>query len=184
MNLSRLIFPFLFIAIVSCEGQEPRHPIKHHSGSFIKESAVKNKEIYEKERAFLENLIAQDSSTNYIVSDHGFWYFYHVKDSTNTTNPELGDRVQFTYDLRNIRDETIVSEEENGIQDYTIDQSNQDLFSGIREGLKLMKEGEKITFLFPSYKAYGYYGLANKIGSNIPIKSTVTLISITENNQD
>lgn len=184
MNLKRLIFPLLVVIIVSCEGQEARHPIKKHSGSFIKESAVKNKEIYEKERQFLENLIAQDSSNNYIVSDHGFWYFYHKKDTANTIHPELGDRVRFTYDIRNIRDETIISEEENGIQDYRIDQSNQELFSGIREGLKLMKEGEKVTFLFPSYKAYGYYGLANKIGSNIPIKSTVTLISIHENNPE
>ena len=50
-------------------------------------------------------------------------------------------------------------------------------------GLKLMKEGETITFLFPSYKAYGYYGIENKLGTNIPIQCTVTLNSINKTNE-
>src|SRR5690606_36479397 len=150
MNLKRLIFPLLVVVIVSCEGQEARHPIKKHSGSFIKESAVKNKEIYEKERQFLENLIAQDSSNNYIVSDHGFCCIYYTKGTPYTLHPDVGIRVRFTHDIPTIRDDTVMSEEENGIQDYRIDQSNQELFSGILQGLNLMQEGEKVTFLFPS----------------------------------
>ena len=41
-----------------------------------------------------------------------------------------------------------------------------------------MREGEMVTFLFPSHKAYGYYGIIDKIGANVPVKSTVTLKSI------
>jgi hypothetical protein len=41
-----------------------------------------------------------------------------------------------------------------------------------------MKEGEVVTFLFPSHKAFGYYGDKNKIGANIPIITTVSLYSI------
>ena len=47
-----------------------------------------------------------------------------------------------------------------------------------------MKEGEIITFLFPSYKAYGYYGIENKLGTNIPIQCTVTLNSINKTNEN
>ena len=54
----------------------------------------------------------------------------------------------------------------------------EELFSGLREGLKLMKAGETITFLFPSYNAYGYYGDENRIGANIPIKCEVTVNTI------
>ena len=43
-----------------------------------------------------------------------------------------------------------------------------------------MKAGETVTFLFPSYKAFGYYGDKDRIGTNIPIKTTVTLHSIRE----
>ena len=43
-----------------------------------------------------------------------------------------------------------------------------------------MKEGEVVTFLFPSYQAYGYYGDNHKIGTNIPLMSEVTLHKITK----
>jgi FKBP-type peptidyl-prolyl cis-trans isomerase len=72
----------------------------------------------------------------------------------------------------------IMSTEEVGDQVYKIDQSNQDLISGFREGLKLMKEGETITVLLPSHKAYGYYGFEDKIGSNVSIRATINLNKI------
>ena len=75
-------------------------------------------------------------------------------------------------------DRTIYSEEDIKTQNYAMDQ--EELFSGLREGLKLMKAGETITFLFPSDKAYGYYGDQNKIGVNTPIICKVTINTITK----
>ena len=43
-----------------------------------------------------------------------------------------------------------------------------------------MKEGETVTFIFPSHKAFGYYGDKDRIGTNIPIITEVTLNSITQ----
>ena len=60
----------------------------------------------------------------------------------------------------------------------------EELFTGLREGLKLMKAGETYTFIFPSQKAYGYYGDENKIGRNTPIISQVTVNSITTKNEE
>jgi FKBP-type peptidyl-prolyl cis-trans isomerase len=56
----------------------------------------------------------------------------------------------------------------------------QELFTGLREGLKLMKPGDDITFIFPSQKAYGYYGDDNKIGTNVPLICKVKLNTITQ----
>ena len=58
------------------------------------------------------------------------------------------------------------------------------LFTGLREGLKLMKPSEIITFIFPSQIAYGYYGDDNKIGTNIPIVCEVTLNTLIQNKND
>jgi FKBP-type peptidyl-prolyl cis-trans isomerase len=57
----------------------------------------------------------------------------------------------------------------------------QELFTGLREGLKLMQAGETVTFLFPSQKAYGYYGDENRIGTNVPLICEVTVHSIRDN---
>jgi FKBP-type peptidyl-prolyl cis-trans isomerase len=54
----------------------------------------------------------------------------------------------------------------------------QNLFPGLRNSIKLLREGETATFLFPSSMAFGYHGDNNKIGTNIPLKSTITLLKI------
>lgn len=175
---------FIFAALVSCKSPEARRPVQSHSGTFIKESAERNKKIYDQETTFIEKIIAKDSANDYIASENGFWYYYNKRDSSDTEMPNLGDMVEFTYDIKDLSGKQILSEKENGIQKYQVDQSNQDLISGVREGIKLMKEGETVTFLFPSYKAYGYYGIEEKLGTNIPVQSTVTLHSITQSNQN
>ena len=83
--------------------------------------------------------------------------------------------------MKDLAGNVIVSVLENGIQTYKVDQSNQDLISGIRDGVKLLSPGEKATFIFPSYKAYGYYGIEKKLGTNEPITSDITLLSINQN---
>jgi len=182
----RKLFYILFFSglIISCKSPEARRPVQSHSGSFIKESAERNKKIYDEEKSVIEKLIANDSTNTYISSESGFWYYYNKRDTTTTEMPDLGDVVKFTYDIKNLNGSVILSEEENGLQQYKVDQSNQDLISGVREGIKLMKEGETVTFLFPSYKAFGYYGIEEKLGTNIPVQSTVTLHSIEQSNEN
>ena len=86
--------------------------------------------------------------------------------------------MNFNYDISTLEGTSIYSTEEIGTREYKIDQEN--VFNGLRQGLKLMKEGETLTFLFPSYKAFGYYGDQEKIGRNVPIRSTITLNKIIE----
>ncbi len=173
---------FFLAIIVSCKSPEARRPVQSHSGTFIKESAERNKKIYDEEKSFIEKLMAKDSTNNYISSENGFWYYYNTRDTTSIEMPDMGDIVKFTYDIKDLNGNLILSEKENGLQQYKVDQSNQDLISGVREGIKLMKEGETVTFLFPSYKAFGYYGIEEKLGTNIPVQSTITLHSIEQSN--
>lgn len=183
--MMRNLIIILCICFVSaCKSPEARKPVKRTTGSFIKESAERNIKLIEKEESLIADIIEKDSLNSYVASENGFWYYYNTKDLTNPATPRLGDDVVFTYDIKYLNGTVVVSSEENGEQEYKVDQSNQDLISGLRDGIKLMREGETITFLFPSHKAYGYYGLENKIGVNVPIQSTVTLKSIneTENN--
>ncbi|GAB5399737.1 MAG: gliding motility-associated peptidyl-prolyl isomerase GldI [Aureisphaera sp.] len=178
MMRNLLLLCAVVLLLPSCKGPEARRPIKSTSGTFIKESAERNKLLYEQEEKMITNIIKADTVRDYLSSDSGFWYYYNVKDTLKTTFPQLGDAVTFTYDVKSLTGKVVLSEADNGLQNYKIDQSNQELISGIRDGLKLMKEGETVTFLFPSYKAYGYYGIENKLGTNVPIQSTITLKTI------
>jgi gliding motility-associated peptidyl-prolyl isomerase len=165
-------------ALVSCKSPEARRPVQQSSGSFIKESAERNKILYKKEEERIASIMAANPENEYLSSPSGFWYYYNIKDSLDVAKPVYGDIVTFTYDIKSLEGTSILTETETGLQTYKIDQSNQDLISGLRDGVKLMKVGEQVTFLFPSYKAYGYYGLEDILGTNVPIQSTVTLKSI------
>lgn len=181
MKILYLTLIVLF-TIVSCKSPEAREPISKASGSFIKESAERNIKLNkEQEDAFKEIMLEQEN-TEFISSENGFWYFYITKVEGDSITADFGDILNFNYNLKDINGTVIYTEEELKTQNYAMDQ--QELFTGLREGLKLLKAGETATFFFPSNIAYGYYGDQNKIGTNIPLICTVTLNSIIQNKND
>ena len=169
------------LLLLSCKTPEARKPEAVKSGSFYKESAERNKKLNAKERKKIEAIIALNPEYNYVASNSGFWYRYHSKVEADTIVPAFGDVVNFNYDVKDLQGHTIYSAEELGTQSYIMDK--QEIFTGLREGLKLMKPNETVSFLFPSQKAYGYYGDKNKIGTNIPLLVKVTVNNITQKNQ-
>jgi len=174
------LLTLILLAFVSCKSPEARHPITVKSGSFIDASVERNKKMNSKEHILIKKIIQQQKDTKYIASAHGFWYAYKTKievDSLKT--PKFGDVVNYNYNVKAINGAVIYTTEELKPQTYVIDK--EELFTGLREGLKLMKTGETVTFLFPSQKAYGYYGDGDKIGRNTPLICEVTLNAISEN---
>ena len=177
MNQS-LLSLLIFLLFMSCKPSEARLPVSNNSGTFIDASVQRSKQLNKKEYAQIDAFI-QGSDKTFQSSEYGFWYAYNTKIEANTITPKFGDLVQYEYVLKTLADQVIYPANDLKIQNYYIDQ--QELFSGLREGLKLMKEGESITFIFPSQKAYGYYGDEKKIGSNVPLVCDVSLLKISNN---
>lgn len=172
-------FSYVFLILMlfaSCNTPEARKPISEKGGSFIKESVNRNKVLIAEEEKLIEDIIGKDSLHLYYSSDNGFWYYYQLKDSLATKKPTIEDVVTFSYDVATLDGTIIYTKEELGQQKYAVDK--QPIMSGLRHGIKLMKVGETVTFLFPSHIAYGYHGDNNKIGINVPLQSTVTVHSI------
>ncbi len=176
---NKLFFLVISIFWVACKSPEPRKPITAKSGSFIKESIQRNKALYEKEKQQFERIMQEHPENNYISSQNGFWYFYNKKMETNLATPKFGDTIRFTYNVRLINGDTVYTKAQTQPKQYIMEK--QELFTGLREALKLLKAGEEATFFFPSESAYGYYGDANKIGVNVPIICEVNLQSINRN---
>ncbi|PKQ44739.1 gliding motility-associated peptidyl-prolyl isomerase GldI [Confluentibacter flavum] len=177
-----LTLALLFLAFVSCKMPEARRPVSVKTGSFIDASVERNKKLNAKEQATIKKLMEQEKK-DYIASKSGFWYYYNTKvESDSLETPEFGDVINYDYDVKDLNGSLIYSKDD--IKDKTYVMDKEELFTGLREGLKLMKTGETVTFLFPSQKAYGYYGDLNKIGTNIPLMCEVTVHSITENQSD
>lgn len=177
--MKKFIYSLIFLlSVLSCKSPEARYPVSQNSGSYIDESVEKNREMIAQEEDYIKEVMAKDADIDYLASSDGFWYYYNDRstDSTNVEMPEFGDIVTFDYSISSIEGQPIYGEDEKATREYAIDREK--LFTGLRQGLKLMKQGETVTFLFPSHKAFGYYGDQNKIGRNMPIRTTVTLKEI------
>jgi len=166
------------LLFIACKTPEARKPVSIKTGSFIDKSVARNKKLNQEERNIIKQIIQSNPDMDYLASENGFWYFYNTKVENDSITPKFGDIVNFNYDIKNLKGITIYSAKELKTRDYAVDQ--EELFSGLREGIKLMKAGETVTFLFPSQIAYGYYGDTNRIGANTPIICKVTINTITQ----
>ncbi|ARV05898.1 gliding motility-associated peptidyl-prolyl isomerase GldI [Polaribacter sp. SA4-10] len=168
---------FLTILCFGCSKVTPRKPINPKpSTTLLTETIEESKVLNKMEDEKILQLIKRDSTKAYTVSSNGFWYTYITKIEEELKTPKAGDEVSFTYNITDLNDAIIYSKEELGVKIYKVDK--EDFISAIQKGIKLMKVGEIITFVIPSYSAFGISGDGNKIGINQSIKSTVTLISI------
>ena len=174
MRINLLVSLFL---VIGCAKNEARRPINPKpSTTIFSETVNEARKLRIFEDKSIKNYIANDSTRNYIQSDSGFWYAYDLKLESDLRTPQPGDTIRFSYDLKTLQDSLFYGKEELGIVDYIVDK--QDQITGIQRGVKLMKEGETMTFIFPSYTAFGSTGDGKKIGIYQSLKSTITLLNI------
>ena len=179
MRFIRLIFSLCAgVALLSsCNNQQARKPVSYSSGSFMKESVARNKKLIAGEESKIDSLIKRDTASKYIATPKGYWYKYEIKStSSDSIRPKKGDVAYFDYEVKDLNGNVIYTELELRPQVYLVDKQN--IMMGMRDGIKLMKKGEKVTFLFPSHMGYGYHGDNRRIGHNEPLMTTIFLRDI------
>lgn len=174
--MKKLGLLILLMGIIACKEAQPRKPISVKTGNsrgynVDHERTKKNLQL---ESNTIEDYIKKDSTNFYLNSNKGFKYCYIKKDSTNNYKPKYGDALLYSYFITDIANNLIYNSSEIGEKSYYIDQESN-IIEGLRQGLKLIKVGEKIKFIFPSQLAYGYRGDGDRIRANLPIICHVTL---------
>nr|WP_322624575.1 gliding motility-associated peptidyl-prolyl isomerase GldI [uncultured Flavobacterium sp.] len=164
------------VSLTACSQQQARRPVSHSEGTFMKESIERNKKLIANEEQQLDSIMKSTPKVKYIASSKGYWYFYDKEVTTDSITPKLGDIAYFDYEIKDIKGNVIYSQAELRPQVYRVDKQN--IMMGLRDGIKLMNEGETVTFLFPSHMGFGYHGDNDRIGTNEPLICTVTLNDI------
>lgn len=173
---------FLLLWMAACQEPQPRRPLEVRSGNFLKTSAERNKRLLDKETALMQELAQKDSTHTYQSSASGFMYTYEKKASETERLAAPGDLVTLTYNIRTWDEDTLYRRDEIGTLEYLVDK--EELFPGMRYSVKVLKEGESATFLYPSSLGYGYHGDDARIGPNTPLKCTLEIfkiVPVTEN---
>ena len=169
----------LLLAVISCSSPKARKPVSHSSNTFMEESIKRNRTLIKMEEDLFKEIIAKDTLHTYIASPNGFWYFYNKKIDSVTVKPKVGDEVIFNYEIRDVKNKVIFTKEELGSRnqedlsagkagkgDRLLRIDAEEFISGMHEGIKLMQQNEKVTFLFPSNKVFGVAGFKDKITPN------------------
>lgn len=172
----------LSIFAACCSQQQARRPVSNSTGTFMKESAERNKKLIAGEEDKIDSIIKSEPKNKYTGSKKGYWYTYIKRNTTDTITPKKGDIAYFNYELNDLNGNVIYTQLELRPQEYHVDKE-QKIMMGLRHGIKLMHKNETVKFLFPSHMAYGYHGDNRRIGQNEPVICTVTLTDIKPENQ-
>lgn len=174
--MKQSIVIILLIVFSGCEGPVPRKPVKVNTSTSIKVSVERSRALLAKEEQLIQDIVKKDTIHTYENSSTGSWFYYLSKNETTEETAQANDIISLTYNVVSFDNDTIYSMNDIGVLQYTADKLP--LFPGLRNSVKLLKEKETATFLFPSSLGYGYHGDNQKIGINVPIKSTIAILKI------
>ena len=167
----RIFTFFVFIIFLSCEENKVSYPLNKKKDFFLKSSANRNRSLLAREEFLIKKAAKLDSTNSYLTSEVGFLYAKIKSINEDIPLPKKGKKVRFKYQIEDLEKKIIYSYKELGTVDYIIDQEN--LLPALREGIRIMRPGEVVVFLFPSYLCYSYQGDADKIGVNQPLRFTI-----------
>ena len=168
----RFIYLIIITSIISCDSNEPRYPVDY----FKKGNSTIISQVIVEQNKKIDDYIFKNKENSYLNSKKGFFYFYNIKNNLSNKKAHFGDKINFNYSVKDLNNKVIYDEEFIGNQSYVM--GKQEIITGLRDALQILKNGEVGTFIFPSYKAYGIYGDSNKIPANTPIICTIKVKSI------
>jgi len=91
-----ILIVMISVSFLACAQPEPRKPVQKRSGSFMENSAQRNKALYAKEEAEILNFIkTQDPLRTYRQSESGFWYALDLTGANTSATAKTGDTVIF-----------------------------------------------------------------------------------------
>ncbi|TVQ14191.1 MAG: peptidylprolyl isomerase [Bacteroidetes bacterium] len=119
-------------------------------------------------------LDAEDQEIRDFISRHGWemketgsglrYMIYHEGDGEKARKDQI---AVFHYSLRLITGDLVYSSQESGMAEFRLGQGGVE--SGLEEGFKLLRVGDKARFILPSHLAHGVPG----DGAKIPRRATL-----------
>lgn len=101
---------------------------------------------------------------------------YMIYEKGTGPRAEAGMRAEITYVVSLIDGTVVYTSDESGPTEFLIGQDNVE--SGIHEGITYMHVGDKARFILPSHLAHGLTGDQNKIPPRSSVVYDITLLGL------
>lgn len=152
--MNKTIYVLLLLAVFSCK-EEIEQDI-----NWTKDDSIKlNSEWAEDEEFHIKQYLKRRPNWDMIETGTGLRYMiYEHGDGDSAVR---GYYAKVNYKVSLLTEEVLYSSDENGHTSFKIDHSEVE--SGLQEGIKKMRVGDKAIFIIPSHLAHGLLGDMNKI---------------------
>jgi FKBP-type peptidyl-prolyl cis-trans isomerase FkpA len=153
--MKKLSLIFFLLLLFSCKEEKKDKPI-----SWTKEDSIEmNTEWNEDEEFYIEKYLKR--RPNWDMEETGTGLRYMIHERGNGDSAVRGLRAKVDYSVSLLTDEVLYSSKETGPTSFKIDHSSVE--SGLQEGIKRMRVGDKAIFIIPSHLAHGLVGDMNKV---------------------
>ena len=165
-----VIFSCLILLTFSCGGNRQKTPVKWTK----EQSSDLNKQLNEEENYLIEQFLNRHKKWQMTQTGTGLRYLIYHHGEGDTAVAGLNALVNFKISLLN--GEVCYSSDSSGAESFLIDRSNVE--SGLQEGIKYMRVGDKALLLMPSHLAHGLVGDMNKIPPLEPLLFDIELLGL------
>jgi len=169
LRLVYILFSFL------CFGcNEPAPPQKKLSELEVQESLIRaNQKLSKNELADIEAYILKNSLQ---MEKTGTGLRFSISGEGKGKYAETGMKATVKYKISLLNGRVCYSSDSTGFEQFEVD--NDQVESGLHEGIKRMKVGNKAKFILPSHLAHGLIGKEDKIPAHAPIIYDIELLEL------
>lgn len=156
-----VLFVFLSIVLVACSTSTEKKEI-----DWTKQKSIEmNQRIAQKEKLNIAMYLEHRKMLNMQQTGSGLYYGIYKK--TDGDSAKTGMEAGVKYIITFLNGDTCYVTPKDEIVYFKIDKT--DIESGVQEGVKKMKLGEKAILIIPSHLAHGITGDNNKIPPITPL---------------
>ena len=172
---SLICYMFFSLMLVSCDN--PIHPPvnkKRPSLQQLSDTLKRvNKYLSHKESDLIESYINRHQ---YKMTSTGTGLRYLIYKTSKGPKAISGKKAKVNFEVSLLNGKVCYSSETKGPETFLIDQDNFE--SGIHEGIKFMRKGEKALFILPPHLAHGLIGDMNKTPPLTTVVYDIELIGL------
>lgn len=163
----------LSITLLACEDEPKKKQLPFDTQEDYESTMIlSHQEFLKKEKGRINDYI---DSVGFTFESTGTGLRYHVHQSTNGDTIGTREIAIIAYTLMSIEGDTLYQSPEGKLQEFMVDYDAVE--SGLHEGIKKMKVGEKAYLILPAHLAHGITGDQAAIPSQTTLLYDVHLVA-------
>jgi FKBP-type peptidyl-prolyl cis-trans isomerase len=174
LRITALSFFIILSSMSGCNRETQQHPEKvEHPEQYNEQLLNVNKGMVAKESEEIENYIKRH---NWQMQSTGTGLRYQIYQQGSGEAATIGKIAVLKYTLNLLDGTECYSSEKTGPKEFRIGKGGVE--SGLEEGIKLLKVGDKAKFIFPPHLAHGLTGDDDKIPARATLIYDVELVQL------